>query len=200
MAVRYSSGYSRPCSRWITAPITAKELRQQLGVERHELEAFAEAVTALVSGGRLREDKRGRLKPRGSLGTITGVLRKITSGAAYVIPSQRVPELHGADVYISAAEVGDAQTGDEVLVRLLSRRRGGGQRCGVIDRVLERASTTFVGTYFETGGQGYVRVDGTVFSSPIHVGDPGRRELSRMTRLCWTCCGFPPTVVAARAL
>lgn len=157
------------------APITAKELRQQLGVERDELEEFAEAITALVSGGRLREDKRGRLKPRGSLGTITGVLRKITSGAAYVIPSQRIPELHGADVYISAADVGDAHTGDEVLVRLLSRRSGGGQRCGVIDRVLERASTTFVGTYFETGGQGYVRVDGTVFSSPIHVGDPGAK-------------------------
>lgn len=173
------------------APITAKELRQQLGVERHELEAFTEAVTALVSGGRLREDKRGRLKPRGSLGTITGVLRKITSGAAYVIPSQRVPELHGADVYISAADVGDAQTGDEVLVRLLSRRRGGGQRCGVIDRVLERASTTFVGTYFETGGQGYVRVDGTVFSVPIHVGDPGAKGAQPDDKVVLDMLRFP---------
>jgi ribonuclease R len=173
------------------APITAKELRQQLGVERSELEAFAEAVAALVSGGRLREDKRGRLKPRGSIGTVTGVLRRITSGAAYVIPAQRVPELHGADVYVSAADVGDAQTGDEVLVRLLSRRRGGGQRCGVIDRVLERAATTFVGTYFETGGQGYVRVDGTIFSSPIHVGDPGAKGAQPDDKVVLDMLRFP---------
>jgi len=173
------------------APITAKELRQQLGVDRGELEEFAEAVAALVAGGRLREDKRGRLKPRGSIGTVTGVLRRITSGAAYVIPGQRVPELHGADVYIAAADVGDAQTGDEVLVRLLSRRRGGGQRCGVIDRVLERAATTFVGTYFETGGQGYVRVDGTIFSNPIHVGDPGARGAQPDDKVVLDMLRFP---------
>ncbi|MFM7056571.1 MAG: ribonuclease R [Planctomycetota bacterium] len=172
-------------------PITAKELRQQLEVRREELEDFAAAITTLVAGGRLREDKRGRLKPRGSIGTITGVLRRITSGAAWVIPSQRAPELHGADVYIAATDVGDAQTGDEVLVRLLSRRRGGGQRCGVIDRVLERASTTFVGTYFETGGQGYVRVDGTNFSAPIHVGDPGAKGAQPDDKVVLDMLRFP---------
>lgn len=172
-------------------PIPARELRQQLGLGRGESEEFAEALGALVSAGRLREDKRGRLKPRGSIGTVTGVLRRITSGAAFVIPTQRTPELHGADVYIAPADVGDAQTGDEVLVRLLSRRRGGGQRCGVIDRVLERASTTFVGTYFETGGQGYVRVDGTIFSSPIHVGDPGAKGAQPDDKVVLDMLRFP---------
>ena len=157
------------------APMTAAELFRQLGAEECSEAELSEAIAALQNGGRLRVDKRGRLKPRGSVGTVTGVLRKITSGAAFVIPGERLPELRGADVFIAAADVGDAQTGDEVLVRLLARRRGGGQRCGVIERVLERAATTFVGTYFESSGQGFVRVDGTIFSSPIHVGDPGAR-------------------------
>ena len=43
---------------------------------------------------------------------------------------------------------------------------------GEIVQVLERATRQFVGTYFERDGQGYVRVDGTVFSHSIHVGDP----------------------------
>jgi ribonuclease R len=157
------------------APMTAVEMSRQLGLGRESETALAEAIDALITGGRLRQDKRGRLKPRGSVGTVTGTLRKITSGAAFVIPSERIPELRGGDVFIASADVGDAQTGDEVLVRLLARRRGGGQRCGVIERIIERAATTFVGTYFETGGQGFVRVDGTIFASPIHVGDPGAR-------------------------
>lgn len=157
------------------APMTAAEMSRQLGLNRNSETALADAIEALISGGRLRQDKRGRLKPRGSIGTVTGTLRKITSGAAFVIPSEKIPELRGGDVFIAAADVGDAQTGDEVLVRMLSRRRGGGQRCGVIDRVLQRAATSFVGTYFESSGQGFVRVDGTIFATPIHVGDPGAK-------------------------
>ncbi|MEY2724885.1 MAG: Ribonuclease, partial [Planctomycetota bacterium] len=71
------------------APVTAAGMLQQLGLSRDSENALAEAIDALIAGGRLRQDKRGRLKPRGSIGTVTGSLRKITSGAAYVIPSER---------------------------------------------------------------------------------------------------------------
>src|SRR5439155_3749576 len=40
---------------------------------------------------------------------------------------------------------------------------------------LARATHQFVGTYFERDGQGFVRVDGTVFSHSILVGDPGAK-------------------------
>ena len=40
----------------------------------------------------------------------------------------------------------DAHTGDEVLVRLLKRRRRGGQRCGRVEEILVRATNTFVGS------------------------------------------------------
>src|SRR5207244_7736071 len=41
--------------------------------------------------------------------------------------------------------------------------------------VLERATRHFVGTYFEREGESFVRVDGTVFSHSISVGDPGAK-------------------------
>src|SRR5262249_38727980 len=44
---------------------------------------------------------------------------------------------------------------------------------GEIVRILERATRQFVGTYFEREGDGYVRVDGTVFAHSVYVGDPG---------------------------
>ena len=46
---------------------------------------------------------------------------------------------------------------------------------GRIVQVLARASGLFVGTYFERGRGGYVKIDGTTFHDPIYVGDPGAK-------------------------
>ncbi|MCA9058219.1 MAG: hypothetical protein KDA85_06955, partial [Planctomycetaceae bacterium] len=156
-------------------PVVAQELARILGIRKKHREGFRDSLKRLADSNRIRIGKKGRIRLTADTGFISGVLRKISSGAAFVVPAERRPELQGGDIYISATDVRDAQTGDEVLVRLTSRRRSGGQRCGRIERILERASNVFVGTYLERGGQGFVRVDGTVFSDPIHVGDPGAK-------------------------
>ena len=70
----------------------------------------------------------------------------------------------------------DAATGDVVLVRVKRKpNRPDANPTGTVVRVLERATRHFVGTYFEREGQGYVRVDGTVFSHSIEVGDAGAK-------------------------
>ncbi len=69
----------------------------------------------------------------------------------------------------------DAATGDEVLVKVLSKGRGEFGPRGTILQILTRATRQFVGTYFEREGDGLVRVDGTVFSHSIYVGDPGAK-------------------------
>ncbi len=46
---------------------------------------------------------------------------------------------------------------------------------GRIVQILARASGIFVGSYFEEGGFGFVRIDGTTFHDPIDVGDPGAK-------------------------
>ncbi len=156
-------------------PVTSAVLAEAMQVRKKSLREFRETLEVLIESGRLRQDKQGRLRPRGSTGLIAGVLRKISSGAAFVIPSEKNPELKDPDIYISARDLRDAQTGDDVLVRVSAKRRSGGQRCGVVEKIVERATSIFVGTYSESEGQGYVRIDGTAFDSPIHVGDPGAK-------------------------
>jgi ribonuclease R len=146
-------------------------------IPKPQQRSFHDAVAALIESGRVRQDKQGRLRVRGSgSGNVTGTVRKIASGAGFVIPTAPAPaDLRGGDVYVAPSDLRDAQTGDTVEVRLLAKRRGGGQRSGVVERVLERASTVFVGTYLEQRGQALVRVDADVFDTPIPVGDPGAK-------------------------
>ncbi len=156
-------------------PLDPGAVARRLRVSRKGMKKFRAAVDDLISSGQVREGKKGRLRLKTAAGYVTGVVRRISSGAAFVIPHEAPAELEKKDVYVAARDLGDAQTGDEVIVRLVSRRRSGGQRCGCVEKVVERASNVFVGTYFESQGQGFVRVDGTTFDSAVHVGDPGAR-------------------------
>lgn len=77
-------------------------------------------------------------------------------------------------LYIPIDAGGDASTGDEVLVKIVRKAKGVGEALqGKIIRVISRASGLFVGTYFERGDAGMVKIDGTTFSALIYVGDPG---------------------------
>ena len=156
-------------------PIDSGAIAAKLRVSKKGRSRFNDAISSLISEGKIREGKKGRLRLNVAAGFVTGVVKKINSGAAFVIPTESGGEGRKQDVYISSRDLRDAQTGDEVMVRLISRRRSGGQRCGRIEKVLERASNVFVGTYLEASGQGYVRIDGTQFQSDIHVGDPGAK-------------------------
>ncbi len=46
---------------------------------------------------------------------------------------------------------------------------------GRIVEVVERASTTFVGVYYEDDGQAWVLIDGKQFAEPVWLGTPERR-------------------------
>lgn len=184
-------------------PVTLAILARLLDVKKKALRDFRDSVANLIEAGKLRQDKQGRLRPRGSSGLVSGVLRKISSGAAFVIPSERSKDLKDpkeADIYISARDVRDAQSGDDVLVRLTEKRRSSGQRCGVIEKVVDRATSVFVGTYFESGRQGFVRVDGTVFGAPIHVGDPGAKGAKPDDKVVIEMLRFPAPNRAGEAV
>ena len=156
-------------------PIDAGAIAKKLRVTKKSMPRFRTLIESLIESEKIREGKKGRLRLKAAAGFVTGVVKKISSGAAFVIPNEPSEATKKQDVYISSRDIRDAQTGDEVLVRLTSRRRSGGQRCGRIEKIVERASNVFVGTYLEAQGQGYVRVDGTAFQSDIHVGDPGAK-------------------------
>ena len=181
-------------------PVTPGVLARQLQLNREQGDDFRNTLATLLETGRARQDKHGRIKPRGSVGTTTGLVRRISSGAGWVIPHQPLQELRGGDIYIAARDLGDAQSGDEVQVRLSSRRRSGGQRCGIIEKVLKRASTTFVGTWIEQGGRGYVRIDGSQFPDPILIADSGARGPRRDDKVVIEMLRFPSERRAGEAV
>jgi ribonuclease R len=125
-------------------------------------------------------------------GTVRGTFRKASGGFGFVRPHAADP-LAGTDIFIPAADTGDASSGDEVIVRITKKPRGGGDRgpTGEIVRILERATRQFVGTYFEREGQGFVAVDGTTFNEPISMGDPGAKGARTHDKVVFEMVRFP---------
>lgn len=156
-------------------PSKPSSVAKQMKVKKRDLPKFREAVEGLITDGRVTENQKGRLRLREAAGEIAGIFKRISTGGGFVVPHGTVPGFRGGDIFVSPEDVRDAHTGDEVLVRLSRRRRSGNRRCGQIVSIIERATNIFVGTYFEEGDEGYVRVDGNTFTEPIYVGDPGAK-------------------------
>jgi len=171
-------------------PLKAPGLAKRLKLAKSELPEFHAALEGLIESGRVHEGRKGRLRLKTAPGLIAGIVKRISSGAGFVIPHEAPAGLRG-DVFISAEDLKDAHTGDEVLVRLVKRRRAGGQRCGRVEEILVRATRTFVGTYFERNGQGYVQVDGGTIREPVYVGDPGAKGARPQDKVVFEMLRFP---------
>ena len=176
-------------------PVKPRKIARRLDLPKAERAQFEAALASLVSRGKVQQNREGRVflleTTSASDGLIAGVLKKTASGSAWLIPHREVkpegqspdstsghesdPAHKLPDVHIYPEHLGDAQNGDEVLVRLLSRRQSGGRRSGRVEQIVERATHTFVGSYFEEWNVGKVRIDGGVFSDPVSVGDPGAK-------------------------
>ncbi|MCA9115220.1 MAG: RNB domain-containing ribonuclease, partial [Planctomycetaceae bacterium] len=156
-------------------PLDRAAVIRRLKLDAAEHEEFHAALDGLIDSKRVRENRKGLLRPRISGGTIAGIVRRTRAGDGYFVAHETQPALRGQDAYLSKSDIRDAHSGDEVLVRLSSRTRADGKRCARVEEILVRASNKFVGTYLEQGGQGFVLVDGRTFTEPIAVGDPGAR-------------------------
>jgi ribonuclease R len=156
-------------------PLKPKALARQLGLLAAEYSRFRHALKDLIRQGRAELGRNHTVRPAPPHGTVTGTFRRAAAGFGYVRP-HLIDGHVGPEVYVRAPDTLDAATGDDVLVRVLRKpNRPGLSPVGKVVRVIERATRQFVGTYFERDGEGYVRVDGTVFSHSVYVGDPGAK-------------------------
>jgi ribonuclease R len=150
-----------------------------------------EAPPAKEQAGRKSGDGKSQLGKRRDHG-ITGVFRRSPSGHGFVRPAGAAPgHTREHDFYIAAADAGDASTGDIVLVRpLKGSGKLGNPRAAIIE-VIERETHSFVGTYFESAGNAYVQVDGTLFQQAIYVGDPGAKNARPDDKVVFEMVRFP---------
>ncbi len=172
-------------------PLKPKALARTLKVPQSQYAEFRRALRGLVKQGRAELGKNHAVRGGRPHGTITGVYRKTSSGLGFVRPHV-IDGQSGPEIAVGEDDALDAATGDEVLVRVTRKpSRPGMNPRGRVLRVLERATRRFVGTYHERDGQGLVRVDGTVFSHSIYVGDPGAKGARPEDKVVFEMIRFP---------
>ncbi len=172
-------------------PLKPKALARKIGVPAPQYHDFRHALRELVHEGRLEFGRNHTVRPVAPHGTVTGTYHRTSTGTGYVKP-HLVDGQPGKEIRVAEEHGLDAATGDVVLVKVLRRpNRPDLNPTGKVVRVVERASRQFVGTYFERDGQGYVRVDGTVFSHSIAVGDPGAKGARPDDKVVFEMVSFP---------
>lgn len=172
-------------------PADLKGLGKKLGLKRDRLASLEEAVDELVAAGAARVSTTGLILGRTTAGLILGKVNRTAAGDGYVTPAPPIPPGVVGDVFIDRGDMKDAQDGDEVLVKLISGRRAGGQRSGELVEVVTRDTTVFVGTYFEEDEGGWVQIDGKNFSHAIAVGDPGAKGAQPEDKVVIEMLHFP---------
>jgi ribonuclease R len=157
-------------------------------------EGDVEDAAASVGGERKKSATGGKpVKP--TKDRIIGVFRRAEGGFGFVRPSTVKSADRSSDIYIAADKAGDASSGDRVAVRL--RKMHGGHTLGLrgeIVEIIERQTSQFVGTYFESRGAAYVQIDGPLFTKPIAVGDPGARNAQTNDKVVIEMLRFPSPV------
>jgi ribonuclease R len=172
-------------------PLKPKALARKMGVPAAQYSQFRRVLRDLVRDKRVEMGRNHTVRPLQPHGTVTGIYRRTSSGLGFVRPHPMDGQA-GAEILIREANALDAATGDAVLVRITRKpNRPDLSPVGEILRVLERATRQFVGTYHERDGQGLVRVDGTVFSHSIYVGDPGAKGARPEDKVVLEMIRFP---------
>lgn len=171
-------------------PIKAKALAKRLGLPSEAYPEFRRTVRELIRAGRLTQGRNQTIRAVDPHGTVTGIYRRTQAGHGFVRPHV-VDGVFKPEVFIREDKALDASTGDEVLVRITREATHIKDAAGEIVRVLERATRTFVGTYFERDGEGLARVDGTVFAHSIAVGDPGAKGARPQDKVVIEMLRFP---------
>ncbi len=184
---RITAALSRP----EYVPMKPKALAKKLGFDADSYSDFKKALKDLIKQGIAEIGKGNAVRKIATKASLTGVFRKTSAGFGFVRLNV-APGKPTEEVFIPAGSVSDANTGDTVLIRLKKKpNRRGDKTSAEIVRVVERSTHTFVGTYFEREGEGLVRVDGTVFSHSISVGDPGAKGVQVNDKVVIEMLRFP---------
>jgi len=191
-------------------PIKPRIIAQQLNLSRDEAADVKKAVKRLVQRGRLRYGPNHLVMPadinapepnaasakaaasRSAQKRLTGVFQRNSRGFGFVrLEGTATSTDKSKDIFIPTDGTRDAATGDLVAVELKKRRHGDPGLRGEVVEILERQTHQFVGAYFEAEGAAYVQVDGSLFTKPIYVGDPGAKNAQPDDKVVIEMIRFP---------
>ncbi|MDO4575722.1 MAG: VacB/RNase II family 3'-5' exoribonuclease [Planctomycetia bacterium] len=206
--------------RWMSrpqySPVKATTLAQQIGLLKEDFPAFKKLIQKMRREGMVTYGAQHIIYPVAETlkqgGQVVGYFKRLPEGYGFVSetnvnPTPETMAEESDDIYIPPGKAMDAATGDFVSVILdrntsHGRRRGRRDRgrSGAIDRIVERASHTFVGTFHERHADGWVEVDGKIFSDEIHVGDATANRVREGDKVVIDMIRFPSAWRAGEAV
>ncbi len=143
-------------------PMKFKEIANVLQVPRDEKQDLREVLEALLADGKIEADTKGRYKLADE-GTITGIFSGTQRGFGFVII-----EGEEEDIFIPESATKGALHNDKVMVIIKNEGRGK-RKEGEIIRVLERSTSTIVGTFEKSKNYGFVVADNQKFGKDIFI-------------------------------
>jgi ribonuclease R len=143
-------------------PMKFKEIATVLQVPRDEKQDLREVLEALLADGKIEADTKGRYKIADT-NTRTGIFSGTQRGFGFVII-----EGEAEDIFIPESATKGALHNDKVMVAIKNEGRGK-RREGEIIRVLERSSSTVVGTFEKSKNYGFVVADNQKFGKDIFI-------------------------------
>jgi ribonuclease R len=177
MTDRFKSRVLQHVAHRAYQPQTIRDLADQLGIAPEDRAAFEKSVADLIDAGQVvcGASQTLALPPMGR--EVSGKFKLNDRGFGFVIPESR--NAHG-DLFIPVGATAGALTGDLVLATV--QHTGGrgpvgkSPYVGKIVRIIERGSSTAVGTLDKRGSAWVVVPDGKAMTDPIVVRDPGAKH------------------------
>ncbi|MCP4456179.1 MAG: RNB domain-containing ribonuclease, partial [Planctomycetes bacterium] len=151
-------------------PVKLAQIARDLGIGDEDYPAFEAAFEQLRNAGHIVIGQKSRIDLRPLPDQIIGIFRANARGFGFVAPSE--PYAHG-DLFIPPSRISDAMSGDRVVAKVVSQRRGPGETrySGEIVDILERSQDRFVGTLTRQHTDWVVQPDEGGFFDPIQVSD-----------------------------
>ena len=151
-------------------PMSAKSLARKIGLAETASREVRVSLKALLRDGKAQLGKNDTIRPAPTLPKVIGTFKRLASGDGVV----RVTAEEGLpprEFFVPDHMAHDASNGDEVEIAVRRRASKADDGQGEVTAVVKRATKQFVGTYFERNGEGFVRVDGQIFTHSVAAAD-----------------------------
>ena len=144
---------------------TPAEILRRAGFGRNELQPVIDALRTLCRTGQLVRLKKNHYALPDRQHLVKGRVQAHPDGYGFLIPEERDRD----DLYLNRREMRRVMHGDQILVRVDQKSRGGAETH--IVQILERGQKQILGTYDEINGQSFlVPMDARIGTIPLKPG------------------------------
>lgn len=147
-----------------TKPVTRKEIQEEIGLESTN-KALIDMLDALVEKGEILLTRKNSYALPERMGLIRGRIQLHKKGFAFLLPDDEERK----DIYINANDLQGAMNKDHVFVRIEDEQVDDKRVEGVVEKILERATSRVIGTYLDKGSYGFVVADDKRIPNDIFI-------------------------------